>query len=131
MISHFCSSTGDPFVEQEGNRGESLCTRRRESELPAGTDFSQNSQPYIVLKLSRFLPLVTAYTNVMLAFHWLWFTPNQCLFSIGHDLHPRNACFSLAMVYTHAMLVLRWLPLIPTFPVIISLILWMTGCMRL
>ena len=54
----------------------------------------------------------------MLVFHWLWFTPTQCLFFIGyvytHTLHPHNACFSLAMVYTYTMLVFHWLWFTPT-----------------
>ena len=36
-------------------------------------------------------------------------TPTQCLFFIGHGLHPCNAYFSLAMVYTHAILIFHWL----------------------
>ena len=57
-------------------------------------------------------------------------------------LHPRNTCFSLATVYTHAMLVLHWPQLTPThffmcqvlcphicfFPVVTLLILSTTGC---
>ena len=37
----------------------------------------------------------------------------QCLFSIDHCLHPCNACFSLTIAYTHAMLVLHWPLLTP------------------
>ena len=53
------------------------------------------------------------------------------MFSIGYGLHPRNACFSLAMVYTQAILVLRWSQLTSTysfFTVIILLILSSAGC---
>ena len=38
-------------------------------------------------------PLVTAYTHTMLVFHWPWFTPTQCLFSIGLSLNLRISCF--------------------------------------
>ena len=52
------------------------------SELSVGTDFSQNSTPCIVLQL-----------------------PCDPHAMFGHGLHPRNACFPLAMVYTNAFLV--------------------------
>ena len=43
------------------------------------------------------------------SFHWLRFTPTQCLFSISYGLHARTVCFSVvALVYTHKMLVLHW-----------------------
>ena len=32
----------------------------------------------------------------------------HCLLFIGYGLHACNACFSLAMVYTHTLLVLHW-----------------------
>ena len=54
------------------------------------------------------------------------FTHMGCLMFIGHALHPSNVCFSLAMVYNHAMLVLNWSQFTPThslFPAIILLIL--------
>ena len=28
------------------------------------------------------------FTYVIIVFHWPWFTPTQCLFFIGHGLHP-------------------------------------------
>ena len=61
--------------------GESLHTRRKwwESELPAGTDFSQNSRPYILLILLRD-PYGHAYS------------PTQCLLSISHCLYTRIVC---------------------------------------
>ena len=62
---------------------------RRKSELSAGTDFNQNSRPYIVLKLVRD-------PHAMLVFYW-------------SRLTPRNACFLLVSAYTHAMLVFQWL----------------------
>ena len=80
--------------------GESSCTWKscRESELTARTDFNQNSRLYIVLKLPHD-------PHTMLVFHWSQLTPTQCLFFIGHDLHPRNGCFPLVTDYTHAFLV--------------------------
>ena len=50
----------------------------------------------------------------MLVFHWSRFTLTQCLFFIGHGLHPRNACFSLVTAYTHAILVFHWSRFTPT-----------------
>ena len=84
--------------------------------MPAGIDFSQNSRPYIVIKLSSDL-------HAMLVFHWLHLTPMQCFFFF----------FFLATVYTHAMLFLHWPQHTPThslFLVIILLILPTTGCIR-
>ena len=56
---------GDACMEQESNWKENLHTRssRRESGLLAGIDFSQNSRPYIVLKLLRDL-------QAMIVFQW-------------------------------------------------------------
>ena len=67
---------------------ENLCIWRshQESELPVGTDFSQNSQPYIVLKLLH-------YSHAMLVLHWPWFTSTQCLFFIGYSLHSHIPWF--------------------------------------
>ena len=64
----------------------------------------------------------------MLVFHWSQLTPMHCLFFIvhglhsryhcllffGYGLHSRNASFSLAMVYTHAMFVFHWSQSTPT-----------------
>ena len=79
-------------------------TIRRKSELPVGSDFSQNSRPYIIFKLPRdslamlaFL-LFTAYIHAMFVFHWPWLTLMPCLLFIGHTLRARNTCFSLAIV---------------------------------
>ena len=75
--------------------------------------------------------LVMVYTHAMLAFHWSWFTPTQCLLFIGNALHPRNACFSLNIIYTYAGLVIHCLQLTPTHflsLVIILLILSMARC---
>ena len=116
--------------------GETEREGGREWELPVGTDFSQNSRPYIVLKFPRnphamfvfYWSLLTP--NAMLVFHWTWLTITRCLLFIGHALHPHIACFSLAMVYTHAMIVLHWSQLTPThslFLVIILLILSTAG----
>ena len=58
-------------------------------------------------------------------------TPTRCCLLIGRGLHPRKACFSLDMVYIHAMLVLHWslLSLMHSlFPVIILLILSTARC---
>ena len=33
------------------------------------------------------------FTYTTIAFHWPWSTPMQRLFSIGHGLHSRIACF--------------------------------------
>ena len=38
----------------------------------------------------------------------------ESLFSIDPGLHPHNACFSSAMVYTHTMLAFHWLRLTST-----------------
>ena len=99
----FSFVVGDACVEQERNRRENSCTQRNrwESELPAETDLSQNSRLYIVLKLAHDL-------HAMIVFYWSRLTPMHCLLFLGQGLHPRNACISLTMVYTHAMLVLHW-----------------------
>ena len=57
--------------------GESSYTKRSCQELgqPARTNFSQNSTPYIFLKL-----LHNPHGNA--------FSPTQCLFSIVYSLHP-------------------------------------------
>ena len=83
--------------------GESSHIQRNcwESEQPVGIDFSQNSRPYIVLKLPPNL-------HTMLIFHWPLLTPLNCLFFLGHSLHPCIACFSLVIAYTLALLVLHW-----------------------
>ena len=66
---------------------ESSRTRRscRETEQPAGTDLSQNSRPYIVLKLPRD-------SHTIVAFPYSRPAPTQYLSSIGHSLHLRIAC---------------------------------------
>ena len=91
---------GDAYVGLEINRGESSCTRRsrRESELPAGTDFSQKPRPNIVLKFLR-------NPHAMLIFHWPGFSPMQSFLFIGHGLHQRNACSLLVTDHTYAFLV--------------------------
>ena len=70
------------FVRSRKAVGESshiqMCSW--ELEQPTGTDFSQSSKPYIVLKLPH-----NPHTHAMLVFHCLWFT--QCSFSIGYGLH--------------------------------------------
>ena len=76
----------------------STVTLLRSGGVIGERDFSKNSRPLIVLKLRR-----DQYT--MLVFHWSRLTPMQCLFSIGHGIHPRNACFSLDTAYTYTMLV--------------------------
>ena len=85
---------------EAGEQSESSCTERshRKSELPTGTDFSQNSRPYIVLKLQR-------NPHTMHVFHWSWLTPTHCLLFISHSFHPHNACFSLVTAYTHTFLI--------------------------
>ena len=55
----------------------------------------------------------------------------RCLLFIGHALPSHDACFSLAMVYTHVMLVVHWSQLTPThslFPVINLLVLSTARC---
>ena len=100
---------GDACVEQESHWKDSSHTQGscRESELPAGTNFSQNSRLYIVLKLPRD-------SHAMLVFHWLQLKPTQCLFFIGHGFQPRDACLSLAMVLTLIMLAFHWSHVTPT-----------------
>ena len=77
-----------------------MCIERkcRESEMPVGTDFSQNSWPYLVLKLP-------CNPHAMLLFYWSWLTPTQYLFFIGHGLHPHDTCSLSVIAYTHAFLV--------------------------
>ena len=53
---------------------------------------SQNSRPYIVLKLLH-------------DSHGHASSPTQRLFLIGHGLHPHNTCSPLVMAYTNALLV--------------------------
>ena len=64
--SHFFSFVdGDASVEQESNWKERARTQtsRRESALPVGTDFNQNSRPCIILKQPHDL-------HAILAFYW-------------------------------------------------------------
>ena len=42
------------------------------------------------------------------------FSPTHCLFYFAHGLHLRIACFTLVIVYTHALLILLWSWLTPT-----------------
>ena len=65
----------------------------RELVQPAGTDFSQNSRPYIVLKL---LCDPHGHASSLM----------QYLFVFGYSLHSHNAGFPLVRAYTHAMLAL-------------------------
>ena len=76
---------------------ESLRTQKSYQELkqPAGTDFSQISRPYIILKLPR-----NPYSHAS--------SSTQCLFFIGHDLNACNACSPLVTAYTYALLVFHW-----------------------
>ena len=87
----FLFAEGDAYVKQVSSQRESSHTRRNhwKSELPAGTDFNQNSRPYIVLKLPRD-------QHTILVFHRSRLTPTQCLFFIGYGLHPRDVFFSLS-----------------------------------
>ena len=65
------------------------------------TDFSQNSWPYLGLKLP-----CDPHDHASLQ--------TQCFFfPIGHGLHPHNTCFSCAMVYTHAMTVFHYSQVTP------------------
>ena len=50
-------------------------------------------QGHVLHPCNDCFPLVTAYTHALLVFHWPCFTPLQCLFSIGHSLNTRIACF--------------------------------------
>ena len=100
-------------------QSESVHIQRRscqESDQPAGTDFSQNSRPYIVLKLPRD---PCGHTS----------SPTQCSFFIGHVLHPRNDCSPLVTTYTHTFFML-WIscPRIACFLVVTLLILSTTRC---
>ena len=96
-------------MKQESNRRESWSTQRnqRESELLAGTDFSENSRLYVVLKLPKdphailSFSLVMAYTYALFVFHWSRLTSTHCLIFLCRGLHPHNA---MAMVYTHSMI---------------------------
>ena len=80
--------------------GESLLTQSSCLDQPAGTDFSQNSRPYVVLKLSRDPHWPRLFTHPMLVFHCSWFTTTQCLFSTGHGKHPRITCFPVITLLT-------------------------------
>ena len=86
----------------ENSYTQSSC---RESEQPAGTDFSQNSRPYIILKLSRDpLGHLRFFTHALLVLHWSRLTPT-------HFFMPRISC-----------------PRISAFPVVTLFILSRTGC---
>ena len=93
----------------------------QESEEPAETDSSQNSRPYIVLKLpatnTQCLFFIGHGLHLRIAcfFHWSWLTPTYCLFFIGHGLHLRIACFLLITAYTNVLLVFYWSWLTPTY----------------
>ena len=102
IILYFCSSIVI-LIWCRKAIGESLCTQRsyQESELSVGTDFSQNSRPYIVLKLQCKL-------RAMLIFHWSLLTLMHCFLCINHSLHPCNSYVSLALVYSQAVLILHW-----------------------
>ena len=108
--------------------GESLHPQRSccESEQQAGTDFSQISRPYIILKFP-----CDPHGHVS--------SPMQCLFFVGHGIHtsntysplltpthfyhlvtrPRIACFPLLTIYAHAIFI-TWVsrPCISVFPVV-------------
>ena len=86
---------GDVCDWWESNRWESSCTRRSclESELLAGTDLSQNSRFYVILKLPRD-------PYAMFIFHLSRLKPTHCLLFIGHGLHPRNTHSPLVTTYT-------------------------------
>ena len=77
--------------------GESSREQRsyRELEQPTGTDFSQNSWPHIILKLTREPP---GHASL----------PTHDLFFIGYGLHPRNACSPLVTAYIHALFYGSW-----------------------
>ena len=66
----------------------------RETKQSAGTDFSQNSSPYIVSKFPRHP-------------HGHTSSPTLYLFFNGYSLHLRNACFPLVTTYTYKLLVYR------------------------
>ena len=86
--------------------------RCRESGQHAGTDFSQNSKPYIFLKLP-YNPSDEISSRT------------QYLFFIGHRSLPRNA----SSVFNHAFF-MPWLShsRISAFPVVTLLNLFTTGC---
>ena len=83
----FLFFNGDACGEQESSQRECVQRSCWESKQPVGSDFSQNSRTYIVLKL-------------------------PCD-SHSHNSSPCNTCFPLAMVYTYTMLVLDLSWLIP------------------
>ena len=71
-----------------------------------GTDFSQNSWSYIILKHPHDPHASdTIFTHASLIFHWSELTTTQCLFFIGYSLHLPNAYFQLFTVYSKAFLV--------------------------
>ena len=86
LILYFYSSMGT-LVWSWRAAGESSSTRKtcREPEQQVVTDFSQNSWPYIILKL-------LCDPHVMLVFYWSKLTPTHSLFFISLGLHPCNPC---------------------------------------
>ena len=87
-------------MEKESSR-ERVGTHKR--LLGVGTACRNRTfEPDIVLKLPRD---PHSHASILM----------QCLFSIGHGLLPRNACFPLITAYTHALLVLHWSRPPPTY----------------
>ena len=90
---------------------------RGESEQPMGTDFSQNSRPFFILKTPMWatrnscFSLVTnekqtmwGYLHPQIAcFSLVTASPMQCLFFMGHGLHPCIVCSPLVTAYTHGL----------------------------
>ena len=74
----------------EGSRTRMSC---RESQQPVGTDFNQNSRPYIILKLPRD-PHSHASPAQSLLFYWSW-------------VHPLIAGSPLVTAYIYSLLIFR------------------------
>ena len=78
---------------------------------PSGAGTAERS--WLQPKFSILYSLKTP-TQPTLVFHWSLLTLTQCLFFIGHGLHPRDSCFSLVTFYIHAILVFHWSWFTPT-----------------
>ena len=80
------------LVRSRSAVGDSSCTQSscRVSDQHVGTNFSQNSRPYIVFKPPGDPHSHASSPNGILVFHWLWFIPTH-FYVLGS--RPRIACF--------------------------------------
>ena len=103
----FLFFNSDAYEEKERSWREFACTKGTVGSLNSQRElnFSQNSRPYIVLKLPCNPHSHVNSNHAMPFLHWSWFTPMHYLISIGHDLHPH--IFLCLGYHTHTFLLFR------------------------